>query len=188
MVSKKKERKNKRATRLTKKRVSRSHGKKHRGGEGEMESNDIIESAPSEPEKGGFMKRMADFWNWITGKKEGSSPTNGEIPEPLENPEEEPGELVEEPGELVEEPEETMEESKEPEETMEESKEPVEPVKPMEETNEPVKPTEETNESVPPLSPSLATKPPGNMGGSKKKTKRTRKTKKQRKQPKKVHF
>ena len=178
MVSKKKERKNKRATRLTKKRVSRSHGKKHRGGEGEMESNDIIESAPSEPEKGGFMKRMADFWNWITGKKEGSSPTNGEIPEPLENPEEEPGELVEEPGELVEEPEETMEESKEP----------VEPVKPMEETNEPVKPTEETNESVPPLSPSLATKPPGNMGGSKKKTKRTRKTKKQRKQPKKVHF
>jgi hypothetical protein len=89
MGSKKNAHRKKSTNRITKKRrqILKNLRKKYRGGEGEPEVEPEVK--PS-----GFMSRINDFWNWITGKKDVPSPTNGEIP-PLEEsvfetPEEEP--------------------------------------------------------------------------------------------------
>ena len=152
MGSKKNAHRKKSTNRITKKRrqILKNLRKKYRGGEGESEGEPEVK--PS-----GFMSRINDFWNWITGKKDVPSPTNGEIPpleEPIfETPEEEP---------TLETPEE------EPKlETPEE-----EPVRKLDEKASPFeKSVEETNEN-----------PLKKMGGKKKKTKQNRSTKKRRKQ------
>ena len=191
MGSKKNAQKKKSTNRFTKKRrqIQKLLRKKYRGGEGEPEP----EVKPS-----GFMSRIKDFWNWMTGKKDVPSPTNGEIPEapveePIENPVEGPiegpieesvEESVEEPKlktseeELEEEPnlktseEESVEEPKLKTSEEESVEEPIKP--PMKEPDEKASPfenpTEETNES-----------PFKKIGGRKKKTKRNRSTKKRRK-------
>ena len=84
MGSKKNVLKKKSTNRLTKRRRQKNLRKKYRGGEGEP---NVFEPEP-EVKPSGFMDRIKDFWNWMTGKKDVPSPTNGEIPEasPFEEP------------------------------------------------------------------------------------------------------
>ena len=170
MGSKKNAHRKKSTNRITKKRrqILKNLRKKYRGGEGESEGEPEVK--PS-----GFMSRINDFWNWITGKKDVPSPTNGEIPpleEPIfETPEEEPTlETPEEEPKLETPEEEPKLETPEEEPKLETPEE--EPVRKLDEKASPFeKSVEETNEN-----------PLKKMGGKKKKTKQNRSTKKRRKQ------
>jgi hypothetical protein len=180
MGSKKNAHRKKSTNRITKKRrqILKNLRKKYRGGEGEPEVEPDVK--PS-----GFMSRINDFWNWITGKKDVPSPTNGEIPpleepifetpeeeEPIfETPEEEPTLETPEEEPTLETPEEEPKlETPEEEPKLETPEE--EPVRKLDEKASPFeKSVEETNEN-----------PFKKMGGKKKKTKQNRSTKKRRKQ------
>jgi hypothetical protein len=189
MGSKRNAQRKKSTNRITKKRrqLQKNLRKKYRGGEeGE---NTVLEP---EVKPSGFMSRITNFWNWMTGKKDGPSPTNGEIPkfenpdeesklENHENSDEESGdntspfiEPMEEPPfeKPVEEPVEEAPFEKPEEEPVEEA-----PVgKPVEE------PVEEAPVGKPVEEPVGKASPFEKMGGKKKKAKQNRSTKKRRKQ------